>query len=125
MITPQNGFLDGNGVSPYGAHADHGHDYSGDYAPINHKHDDLYEPKNAALLKAVKLTIVADDWEEGAATVSQPEGITKYINYVVDFASASAANTAEFTLTEVGDDTFTFEATTTPEVSIDVWILFI
>ena len=129
-----NGFLDGAGNSPYGAHADHSHDndyaakdhnHDDKYAAIDHNHDSAYEPKNAALVKATKVTIAVDDWEDSSASVEFPEGLTTYIAYIVDNASASAAETAVLALTVVGDSGLTFGVTTTPESAIDLYILYL
>ena len=129
-----NGFLDGTGNSSFGAHADHSHDndyaaknhnHDDKYSAIDHNHDTAYEPKNAAIVKATKVTIAADDWEESSATVEFPEGLTAYITYIVDNASASAATTAALELTTVGDSGLTFGVTTTPEDAIDLYILYL
>ena len=136
MITASNGYLDGSGVSPYGAHKDHTHDGEGGYAPANHNHDDkyspidhnhdsAYEPKNAALLKATKVTIAVADWEEGSASVEMPDGATTYVEYVVDNGSASVAKTAELVLSEVGEESLTFGVTDTPTDAIDLFILYL
>lgn len=114
MITPSNGYLDGMGSYPYGAHADHTHDYSGDF-----------EPKNASLLKASKVTIAVADWEEASASVALPEGFAAYVSYVVDNGSDLVAKTAELVLSEVGEESLTFTVTDVPEEPIDVWILFL
>ena len=118
-----NGFLDGAGNSPFGAHADHKHDT--DYAAKTHNHDSAYEPKNAAILKAAKVTIAATDWEEDTATVDFPEGLTTYITYIVDNASDEAATAAVLELTVVGDDGLTFGVTTTPEADLSLYILYL
>lgn len=112
MLTNGNGYLDGNGKSPYGAHADH-------------THDSEYEKKNASLLKATKITIEVADWEEGSASVALPEGCSAYVNYVVDNGSASVATTAELVLSEVGEATLIFGVTNVPEDPIDVYVMFL
>ena len=104
MITPSNGYLDGSGVSPFGAHKDHTH---------------------ADLLKASKVTIAVADWEGESASVDLPEGLTTYVSYVVDNGSASAASEAELVLSAVGDESLTFGATTTPTDPIDIYVMYL
>jgi len=118
-----SGFLDGDGTSPHGAHADHKH--GDDYAAKNHNHDSAYEPKNTALLKCTKVTIAVDDWNEGSAEIDKPEGITTYVGYIFDLDSLSAATTAEITVSAVGTDTITFSADSAPSDPIDAYILYL
>ena len=106
-----NGYVDGSGSSSYAARKDHDHSSS-------------YEPKNALLLKAAPVTIAAADWEEKAATVDYPTGLTSYVSYVVAAGSAAAATAAALVLSSAGEDGLTFGVTTPPETSIDLFILY-
>lgn len=103
-----NGYLDGSGVSPYSAHADH-------------THEDM--PDNAKTLKAVKKTIKTTDWNNSAAEVPFTEGT--YVSHAVAFASQSAATAAVLVLSSIGTGKLTFGCTNTPASAIDVYILYL
>lgn len=117
-----NGYVDGSGSSSYAARKDHNH--SGSYAAANHNHDNSYEPKNALLLKAAPVTIAAADWEEKAATVDYPTGLTSYVSYVVAAGSAAAATAAALVLSSAGESGLNFAVTTPPETDLDLFILY-
>lgn len=102
---PGNGYLDGNGNSPFAARADHTHDGDG------------------VTLKAVKKTIKTTDWSSKAANVPFAEGT--FVAYEVAFASQSVATTAALVLSTVGTDELTFGCTTDPTANVDVYILYL
>lgn len=105
MITPINGYLDGNGSSNFSARADHTHDGDG------------------VTLKAVKKTIKAADWNNKAADVPFTEGT--YVSFAPAAASAAAAATAALVLSSVGTGKLTFGCTTAPSDALDVYILYL
>ena len=106
-----SGYVDGDGNSSSAARADH-------------KHDSLYEPKNALILKAAPAEIKAADWDNKAAAVAYPEGMQSYVGYLVAAGSAADAETAVLVLTAAGESGLTFGVTTTPETDIDLFILY-
>ena len=106
-----NGYVVGDGSSSSAARSDH-------------KHDSSYEPKNALLLKAAAVKIEVADWDNKAASVEYPEGMTSYVSYVIAAGSAAAAATAVLVLTAAGESGLTFGVTTTPETDLDLFILY-
>lgn len=106
-----SGYVDGDGSSA-------------DAARKDHKHSGSYEPANALILKAAPAEIKAADWDNKAAAVAYPEGMQKYVGYLVAAGSAADAETAALVLTAAVESGLTFGVTTTPETAIDLFILY-
>ena len=105
---PGNGYLDGSGVSPFAARADHEHEHMAD---------------DTKTVKAVKKTIKTTDWTSKAADVPFTEGT--FIGYEVAFASKDVADTAVLVLSTVGTNKLTFGCTTDPTANVDVYVLYL
>lgn len=107
---PINGYVDGSGNSTFAARADHTHEGM----PAS--------PEAGTLLKAVKKTIKASDWNNEAAQVAFTEGV--FVFFTPAAASSAAATAAALVLTSVEEGALNFGCTTAPEADLDVYVLY-
>ena len=103
---PGNGILDGSGVSPYGAHADH-------------THEEL-----SALLHVYAVVIKAEDWDSDTKkAVKEIDGLK--VGYAKMEAAAGSATEVETDVitVEIAAGKATFTCTTVPLVDVSVYLL--
>ena len=119
-LSSTNGYLDGNGESPYAAHADHNH--NADYAAKTHNHDSAYASKGDvypvdtgyAPMQVKVATIATTDWSEDAATVAISG------TFVGAFCLDSTIS-----VSSAGEGSVTFAASDTPAADVVVNIFTI
>ncbi len=105
-MDPCNGYLDGSGKSPFGAHADH-------------NHDDSYTEKNISYIKAFNETVAVSDWNSNKAEIAY-EG--EFFDIAVADASKEVATAANVSMTSAEAGIIHLECDTTPSAAVKLYV---